>query len=160
MVTIGSEQEMQEEVSDFIPLTALQAQRLREQSPSLSPWWVVAGQVVMGLVVVLVAWAVTGESSVAMSAGWGALCVVVPAIVFLRGLARQRHAATVGVALGGFFVWEIVKVILSIALLFAAPKLVADLSWLTLLTSYVVTMKVYWVAMWLHSRRFMSVVKI
>lgn len=157
---MSPEQEAQDEVSSFTPLTAAQARTIREQNPSLSPWWVVSGQVVVGLVVAFAAWAVTGKTSVAMSAGWGALCVVVPAVVFLRGLERQRSASSVGVALGGFFVWEAVKVILSIAMLFAAPKVVADLSWLALVTCYVVTMKVYWVAMWLHSKRFVSGVKI
>ena len=53
-----------------------------------------------------------------------------------------------------------VKVVLTVAMLFVAPKLVVGLNWLVLLAGFVVTMKVYWVAMWLHSRRPKSVAKI
>jgi ATP synthase protein I len=34
-----------------------------------------------------------------------------------------------------------------VALLLAAPKVIADLSWLALVAGFVVTMKVYWLAM-------------
>lgn len=47
----------------------------------------------------------------------------------------------------GFFVWEAVKIAVSVAMLVAAPKLVADLDWLVMLVSLIVTMKVYWVAL-------------
>ena len=43
--------------------------------------------------------------------------------------------------------WEMVKIASSIALLVAAPRLVADLSWPALLVGLVLTMKVYWVAL-------------
>ena len=50
----------------------------------------------------------------------------------------------------GFFIWELVKIVLTVALLLAAPRLILELNWLALLAGFVVTMKVYWVAMWLH----------
>jgi ATP synthase protein I len=53
-----------------------------------------------------------------------------------------------------------VKVVLTVAMLFAAPGLIPDLNWLALLAGFVVTMKVYWVAMWLHSVRKKSVAKL
>jgi ATP synthase protein I len=40
-----------------------------------------------------------------------------------------------------------VKIATSIALIGAAPKLVADLSWPALLVGLVLTMKVYWLAL-------------
>jgi ATP synthase protein I len=40
-----------------------------------------------------------------------------------------------------------------VALLLAAPKLVPSLNWLALVAGFVVTMKVYWVAAWLQSKR-------
>jgi len=36
-------------------------------------------------------------------------------------------------------------VVLTVAMLFAAPGLIPDLNWLALLAGFVVTMKVYWV---------------
>jgi ATP synthase protein I len=44
-------------------------------------------------------------------------------------------------------VWEVVKIVSSIALLAAAPRLVVALSWPALLVGLVLTMKVYWVAL-------------
>lgn len=46
-----------------------------------------------------------------------------------------------------FFVWELAKLVLTIAMLAAAARLVKDLSWLALLVGMVVTMKTYWVAL-------------
>jgi ATP synthase protein I len=57
---------------------------------------------------------------------------------------RMRQA---GSALAGLFVWELVKIVLTVALLLVAPKVVSDLSWLALVAGFVVTMKVYWLAM-------------
>ncbi len=47
----------------------------------------------------------------------------------------------------GFFVWEMAKVGLTVAMLFAAPRVVTDLSWPAMLAGLVVTMKVYWLAL-------------
>jgi ATP synthase protein I len=52
----------------------------------------------------------------------------------------------------GFFVWEGLKIILTVALLVAAARLIVGLNWLALLAGFVITMKVYWLAMWLRSR--------
>jgi len=73
--------------------------------------------------------------------------VVVPGVVFVRALARQMRQSQAGAALVGLFVWELVKVVLTVALLVVAPKVVSDLSWLALVAGFVVTMKVYWLAM-------------
>jgi len=50
-------------------------------------------------------------------------------------------------------VWEAAKLGLTIAMLVLAPRLIPGLSWLVLLTSFVVTLKVYWVAAWLRLKR-------
>jgi ATP synthase protein I len=136
-----------QEVSDFTPLTAAQAQALREQHPSFSPWWVVAGQVVVGVLVALVAWGVTGSRTVGWSAACGALAVIVPAALFARGVTGQFAAANAGSAVLSFFVWELVKILVTVGILFAAQRWVAGLSWPAMLVGLVVTMKVYWIAL-------------
>ena len=136
-----------EEEPPFKPLTAEEARRLREANPPVSPWWVVAGQAVVGLLVALAAWALTGKQNVGWSAGYGALAVVIPAAIFARGLTGRFASLNAGTAAVGFMVWEMVKIASSIALLAAAPGLVADLSWPALLVGLVLTMKVYWVAL-------------
>ena len=139
--------ETTEEEPPFKPLTAQEARRLREQNPSVSPWWVVAGQSVMGLVVALAAWALTGKVNVGWSAAYGAVVVVVPAAIFARGLTGRFSSLNAATAVLGFMVWEMVKIASSIALIGAAPRLVPDLSWPALLVGLVLTMKVYWLAL-------------
>ena len=128
-------------------LNAEQARRLRELNPPVSPWWVVAGQAVAGLVVALAAWVLTGRQNVGWSAAYGALAVVVPAAVFARGLTGRFSSANAGTAAVGFLLWEMVKLALTFAMLVAAPRLVAGLSWPALLVGLVLTMKVYWLAL-------------
>ena len=136
-----------EEAPPIKPLTAEEARRLREQHPPVSPWWVVAGQAVVGLVTALAAWALTGRQSVGWSAGYGALAVVIPAAVFARGLTGRFASLNAGSAAVGFLMWEMVKIALTLAMLVAAPRLVPDLSWPALLAGLVLAMKVYWVAL-------------
>lgn len=134
--------------ADFKPLSAEEARLWREKNPPLSPWRIVAWQLVVGVLASVLGWLLSGRIEVAGSVAYGALAVILPAAVLARGLARQRGAA--GAALAGFFVWELVKIVLTIAMLAAAPKLVPHLSWLALLAGFVVAMQVYWVVMWLH----------
>lgn len=148
MLTVTPFADAEDESSDFVPLTAAQAQIVREQNPWISPWRVVAGQVVVGSLVTLVAWGLSGSNAVALSAAWGALAVVVPGALFARGLTRQRQAKNAGAALLGFFVWELVKIVVSVLMLIVAPKLILQLNWLALLAGFVLAMKVHWVAVW------------
>jgi len=140
-------EECPEDSPPFKPLTAEEARRLREQNPPVSPWWVVAGQAVVGLVVALAAWAITGRQNVGWSAGYGALAVVIPAAIFARGLTGRFSSLNAGTAAVGFMLWEMVKIASSIAMMAAAPRLVPELSWPALLVGLVLTMKVYWFAM-------------
>ena len=133
--------------SDFKPLTAEQAQAWRQQNPMASPWRVLWLQVLVGgLIAVLTGW-FSGQFRLAASVAWGAVAVVIPAVVFVRALSRQMRMRQAGSALVGLFVWELVKIVLTVALLLVAPKVVSDLSWLALVAGFVVTMKVYWLAM-------------
>ena len=137
--------ELEEE--NFKRLTAQEAQELRERDPALSPWWVVGLQCVAGLVVALVAWGISGKASVAWSAGYGALAVIIPAALFARGLMSQFSSLNAATASFGFFVWEAVKLAVSIAMIAMAPRLVVNLSWLALLAGLLVTLKMYWLAL-------------
>ncbi len=137
--------------SDFKPLTAEQANEWRKNNPTVSPWRVIGFQVVVGLVVSTLAGLLTGNAVFATSMGYGALAVVVPAAVFARGI--QRLLGRPATAMVGFVIWELAKIALTVVILFAAPRLVADLNWLALLGGFVVTMKSVWVAMWLRPLR-------
>lgn len=147
MKNIAHEAVDEGEESDFKPMTAQEAQEWRRRNPPLFIWKVVAGQALAGLLVALLAWLLTGRPSAGWSAGYGALAVVVPAGLFARGVLRQKAKPDPRAAMAGFFGWEIAKIVLTVALLAAAPRLVPDLSWLALLAGMVVTIKTYWVAL-------------
>ena len=132
---------------EFTPLTAQQVQDLRRIQPLLSVWRVVAAQIGVGLLVALVSWGVSGKTSVGVSAGYGALAVVIPAALFARGLTRRMNSLHAGAAVLGFFVWEVVKIALTVAMLALATRVIDELSWPAMLVGLVVTMKVYWVAL-------------
>ena len=134
-----------EGADQFRPLTAEEVKQLRLQQPLLSIWRVVLAQILVGLAVSALTWLFTGRVSAAWSAAYGALSVEVPAALFARGLTSKTSSINSGAAVFGFLLWEMVKIGLTIAMLFAAIKLVKDLSWPAMLVGLVITMKVYWV---------------
>ena len=135
-----------EDVGDFEPLTAEQAQALRAQYPVLSPWWIILGQALIGLCLALVA-GLWGGAQIALSVGYGVLTVVMPAMLFARGVRGRFASLNPGSAMIGFFLWELMKLIVTIVMLVLAPKFVVALSWPAMLVGLVLTMKVYWVAL-------------
>ena len=153
MVTIASIEEEDASPSDFTPLTAEQAQVLRKQQPSTSPWSIVVLQVVVGCLVALAAWGLTGKPVSGWSADYGALAVVIPAVLFARGLMSQFASINAVTAGFGFFVWEAIKIAVSVGMLFAAPRLVVGLDWLAMLIGLIVTLKVYWLALLMRPKR-------
>jgi len=144
---------MDVEDSDFKPLTAEQAQQLRDANPEPSPWWVIVAQVVAGLIVACIGWAWTGRPVVGMSALYGAMAVAVPAALFVRGVMKgSAQSVPASAAMLRFFVWELIKLALTVAFLAAAPWVIGDLSWLAMLAGIVAAMKMYWVALVVRPR--------
>jgi ATP synthase protein I len=131
---------------EFKKWTAEEAKLLRDKSPSVSPWLVIGWQVIAGVVIALGAWLLSGDGVVAMSAGYGALTVILPAAVLARGITSPVTGLNAISAAMGFMVWEMVKIGLSVAMFIAAPQLIPDLSWLALLVGLMLTMMVYGVA--------------
>ena len=56
-------------------------------------------------------------------------------------------------ALVGFLFWEGVKILLSVAMLAAAPWILPGLSWIGLLIGMVLVLKVYWFGFFIQTRR-------
>lgn len=138
---------------NFKPMSAEQAQQWREANPSVSPWRVLVWQALVGAVFAASVGAVMGSDVMAWSAAYGAVSVVLPGAVFARGLMRQmRNQTRGGSAFAGLMVWELAKIVLTIAMLLLAQVVVPGLNWLALLAGFVVTMKVYWVAVWLRPK--------
>lgn len=145
--------DFEDEDATFKPLTREQAQKLREDEPSLSVWWVVGAQLAVGLLAAGAAWALTGKSAMGWSVFYGALVVVIPAALFARGLTSKVALINPAVAVAGFFLWQAVKIAVSVGMLFAAPQLVADLDWLAMLIGLMLALKVYWVALLMRPKR-------
>ncbi|MFM1979053.1 MAG: hypothetical protein RLZ68_318 [Pseudomonadota bacterium] len=137
---------------EFKPMTAEEAKQWRSTHKSVSPWRIVVWQLVVGILCALLAGTWFGEV-VGVSVAYGCGAVVFPAALMVRGLQRQSTVVQPTAAMLGFVIWESVKILLTVVILVMAPRLISPLDWLALVVGFVVTMKVYWVAAWLHSRQ-------
>jgi len=135
------------EDDEFRPLTAGEAAALRREQPQLSLIRVLLAQVVVGVATALMATLLTGRASVGWSAAYGAAAVVIPAALFARGLVGKMSSLNAGAAVFAFFMWEFVKIALTVALLALAPRVVEALSWPAMLIGMLLAMKVYWLAL-------------
>ncbi|WP_221933844.1 ATP synthase subunit I [Tepidimonas alkaliphilus] len=141
--------------SPFKPLSPQQAQAWRVCHGE--PWiqrvlWAQSALAAVAIAVawVIQAWVEVGSSFIVGSVAWGAACAALPSWMMAWGLrggvwARQRQARP-REALLRWLVWEGAKVLLALAMLAAAPRVVPDLSWLGLLAGLVVVLKGYAVA--------------
>jgi ATP synthase protein I len=141
------------EEDGFISLNAEQALKFRQEHPSFSPWRVVMGQIAMGLLVSGLAWGITQSTITGVSAFCGALAVIVPGALFARGLTGRFAALNPANAVTSFFVWELVKIFVTVSVLWASHRWVVGLSWPAMLVGFVVTIKVYWLALLFKGKR-------
>jgi ATP synthase protein I len=139
--------------ASFKRLSREEAAVLRAQEPPVSPWRVIAVQVVVGVVAALIGWAITGRSEVAWSMLYGAATVVVPGALMARGMTSKLSSMAPGASAVSFMLWEFVKIAVSLAMLVVAGKIVQPLVWPALLVGLVVCMKVYWVALLWRRRK-------
>ena len=137
----------EEEEAGVLPLTREQAQAFRERHPQVPVWWVVAAQAAVGVVVALLAWAVTADRVVVGSALYGAAVVVVPGALMARGMSSRISSMSPGASAVSFMLWEMVKIGVSVLMLALAPKIVQPLSWPALLVNLVLCMQVYLLAL-------------
>lgn len=139
---------------DFHPLTARQARAWRSRNPPFAVWRLLAAQALLGALLALALWALTGDAALGWSVAYGALAVLLPAALLARAALRAVPAAAARAAgpglLLGFWLGELAKIAATVALLAAAPGLLPGLSWPALLLGMVLVMKTYWVALWLR----------
>jgi ATP synthase protein I len=128
-------------------LSKEEAAAVKASNPSLNPWRVVGWQLVAVVVSGFLALVFTQKWSIVWSTVWGSLSVAIPAAVFARGMMSKATLLNAGTATGGFFLWELVKIALTLAMLYASRRVIEDLSWPAMLVGLVVTMKVYWLAL-------------
>lgn len=125
------------------PLTRTEAQALLARHPSLTVWQVIAVQAGFGLLVALVWGAVLQSPISALSALYGAAVVVVPNALMARGVFGRGAGRSVG----GLFIWEVIKLGLTGAMLALAPVWIKPLDWAAMLVNIVLCLKVIGVAL-------------
>lgn len=128
-------------------LSREEAQALSRRLASVSPWRVVAFQVVVGVLGAALIGGVAKSGGVFWSVLYGAAVVVVPAALMARGLTSPLSRMSPGVGAVSFMLWEFLKILVSVVMLAVAPKLVPGLNWLALLAGLVLCIKVYWLAL-------------
>ncbi|MCX7263843.1 MAG: ATP synthase subunit I [Betaproteobacteria bacterium] len=131
----------------FPAFTPEQAKAWRSLNPVMSVWRVLGFQALTGLAVTLVAAVLTGSWNSASCVAYGAACVLLPSALLARGMSSPVTAINAQTAVLGLFVWELVKIALTVAMLFGATRVLKDLSWPALLVGLVLTMKVNWVVL-------------
>jgi ATP synthase protein I len=144
-----ADDDQQEET--FSPLTKQEAEAFRAKQPVYSPWRVLGAQCAAGLFL-SVLMGVLGGSGWGWSALYGAAVVVLPGAVMVRGL-KQSLGLPQGAVLARFAVWELAKLLLSVAMMVVAPRIVSDLSWMVLMLALVVCLKVNWAVLLFDQRR-------
>ncbi|MFZ2650318.1 MAG: ATP synthase subunit I [Burkholderiaceae bacterium] len=127
--------------------TRAEAQALRASHPGVSPWRVVAAQVVVGAALAVLAWWLSGSAELVGSVLYGAATAVVPGALMARGMTRRLSNVTPGASAVGVLFWSLVKIGVSVLMLVLAPRLVQPLSWPALLAALVLCIAVYWFAL-------------
>jgi len=146
---------------DFKPLSRQEALQWRAQHPQASVWQVVRWQALLCALAPVVAWLLMQQAAPSWSVLYGGFCILLPTALMAYGLtssslSRALAKAFPGVArvsLAGVFFWEGIKVLLVLAMLWLAPQVVSDLSWLGLVAGLVVVLKAYWLTFWFGRRQ-------
>lgn len=142
---------------EFKPLTREEAQQWRAAQPVFSVWRLVGVQSLVGLAAGALAWLLAQSVLVAWSVLYGAASVVIPTALMAYGLTSSALSRLTSgfaqAAFAGFLLWEGVKVLLVVAMLWLAPTVIPGLNWLGLLAGLVVVLKVYWLGLWIQTRR-------
>ena len=135
------------EVEHIRALTREEARALRARHPPLSPWRVIAVQVVIGVMAAALAGWIWNRPGLMWSALYGAATAVLPGALMARGMTSRLSTVSVGASAISVMWWSMVKMGVSIAMLMLAPKLVQPLSWPALLATLVLCLQVYWIAL-------------
>lgn len=109
---------------------------------------IVSLQLIATVVAGLIA-ALLGGQAAMLSAIFGGLCCVLPNALFAARLFlnTQRPGGADPIS---FFIWQFVKIALTVALIFATAKLYRDLNWFALLGGFVVALKSYIILLFRH----------
>lgn len=128
------------------PLTRAEAEAFQRRHPTLSPWCVVAAQLVIGVLVALVAALLAGRIG-AVSAFYGAAVVFVPGALMARGATSRLSSLSPAISAASMLWWSFIKIGLSVAMLALAARIIPGVVWPALLAAMVLCMQSYWFAL-------------
>jgi ATP synthase protein I len=134
--------------NNIVPLTRAEAEQLfgaNVSRPSrVTPFKVVAAQMVVSLVAALICWQFLSQpGDAARSALLGGAICWVPGALFalrLRGVGHQQSIL-------GLMVGEAIKMGVTVTMFVVIAEFVPSVHWLPLLLTYLVALKTYWVAL-------------
>ena len=95
----------------------------------------------------------TGRQEVGWSLLYGAAVVVVPGALMARGMTSRLSSVSPGASAVSVLLWSSVKILVSVAMLVVANRVVQPLVWPALLIGLVLCMKIYVVALLWRQRR-------
>ena len=134
------------------PLTRQEAQLLKEklQGVSLEAFLLklLMWQALSAIAIAALAWLVSSSAAVVTSAFYGAVCVVLPSALVARVVIKRIRPGVLkqsGGMLTGLVVLELVKILVTVCLLLAAPLVLDSPQWVAIVIGFAVTLKVYWV---------------
>jgi ATP synthase protein I len=132
--------------ASFQPLTRLEAEAFERRHPTLSPWRVIAAQLLLGAVAAAVAGLVAGALG-AVSALYGTAVVVIPGALMARGATSRLSSLSPTISALSMLGWGFVKMAASVAMLVLASRIVPGVDWPVLLVTMVLCMQSYWFAL-------------
>jgi len=138
----------QQDNNDVVPLTRAEAEKLFGPQVSrparVTPFRVVAAQVLLSLVATLVWWLFyKPPGAAALSAFLGGAICWVPGALFAARLKQLTSAGTVM----NWMLGEAFKMGATIAMFVAIAFGYRDVQWVPLLVTYLVALKTYWIAL-------------
>jgi ATP synthase protein I len=124
-------------------LSRAEAADLAARQPAISPWRVVAAQVLVGGAIAAVVYLATGDSLLLASAVYGAAVVAVPGALMARGATSRLGTISPLTSTVNIMGWAMVKIVVSVVMLALATRIVPGLNWPVLLVTLVVCMQTY-----------------
>ncbi len=132
---------------EFTALSSEEARQWRLRQRLSPAWHSIAWQIGIGLSASTVVGMVWRSGMLAQSVAFGVFAVVLPNTLLLRGMAGAGKHWGPEALLLRLLVWELVKLALTVAILYSADKVLGEMSWPALLAGLVVTMKANWLVL-------------
>ena len=124
-------------------LSRTEAADLAARQPTLSPWRVVASQVLVGVAIAAAVLLVTGDRLLCASALYGAAVVALPGMLMARGATSRLSTISPLTSTVSMMGWATVKIVVSVVMLALAARIVPGLNWPVMLATLVVCMQTY-----------------